>query len=102
MESALAAEPVRDSASRALSMPDALSVADEAGEGSSSCPRSSVPLVFFSAFFAPPDLGLLGRLASSSFSSASFSAFLRAASWALAAAASLRYQPLALPLHDSG
>jgi hypothetical protein len=82
-------EPVSERASRALSMPVALREAPFDDEGSSSWPRSSVPRVFFSAFFALPALALVGREASSSFSSASFSAFLRAASAALAAAASL-------------
>lgn len=53
-------------------------------------PRAeSMPRVFFSAFLAPVPLGFEGCDASSSLSRASFSAFLRAASSFLAAAASL-------------
>ncbi len=56
---------------------------------SRSAKAESMPLVFFCAVLAPAPLGLEGRAASSAFSSASFSAFLRAASAVLAAAASL-------------
>ena len=79
-------------ASRALSMPEALraGAAREESEGeSSSEERSSVPLDFLGAAFAPALLGFDGKLASSAASRASRSAFLAAASAALAAAASL-------------
>jgi hypothetical protein len=49
----------------------------------------SMPRGFFSAFFAPAPLGFEGSEASSAARRASFSAFLRAASAAFSAAASL-------------
>lgn len=76
------------SASSALSIPDALSA-----DGLSKEPRAlSMPRPegFFSAFFAPEPLGLEGREASSWARRAAFSAFLRAASAAFSAAASLK------------
>ena len=66
-------------------MPEALSVEGTEKEESA----ESMPLAFFCAVLAFPALAFVGREASSSFSRASFSAFLRAASAALAAAASL-------------
>lgn len=85
-----ASEPVAsDNASRALSIPDALSARKgPAGVSSSSCDRSS-PRVFLAAVLAFFGWALLGRLASSSRSRASFSAFLRAASARFASSASL-------------
>ena len=80
---------VRVRASRALSIPVALREARFLSffEDGASRPERSRPLDFFAgAFFALP---LLGREASSSARRASFSAFLRAASACLAAAASL-------------
>jgi hypothetical protein len=62
----------------------------EESEGESSREaRSSVPLDFLGAVFAPAPLGFEGKLASSAARRASRSAFLAAASAALAAAASL-------------
>jgi hypothetical protein len=81
---------VRVRASRALSIPVAFIAAallDSPAAPASNCPRSR-PRVFFCAVFALPAF-LVGNDASSSASSAAFSAFLRAASCALAAAASL-------------
>lgn len=74
-------------------MPDALRVACEPpDDGASSCersrPRDGLP-AFLTAVFAPAPFGFEGCEASSSARRASFSAFLRAASAALSAAASL-------------
>lgn len=78
-------------ASRALSIPVAFKAVPFFEEGSSSRLDRSRPLDFLTAVFLLPD-GLLGSDASSSFNSASFSAFLRAASACLAAAASLCHE----------
>ena len=87
---------MRESASRALSIPVAFRAASSfLLDGASRPERSRVPRdVFGAAFFLLPFVGLVGRDASSSLRRASFSAFLRAASAALEAAASLytRYQ----------
>lgn len=74
-------------ASSALSMPEALRAP---GFVSNDPSAESMPRDFFSAFGALP-LGLVGNEASSSRRRASFSAFLRAASAAFSAAASLCY-----------
>lgn len=78
---------VRDNASRALSMPVALSAAVLELPVSSSCERSR-PRVFLTACLE--FLGAARAPASSSARRASFSAFLRACSAFLAASASLR------------
>ena len=73
-------------------MPEAFKVGSlrDVSEGESSRDeRSSVPLDFFGAVFAPAFLGLEGSDASSAASRASRSAFLAAAWAAFAAAASL-------------
>ena len=73
-------------------MPEAFMVGSlrDVSEGESSREeRSSVPLDFFGAAFAPACLGLEGNVASSAASRRSRSAFLAAASAAFAAAASL-------------
>lgn len=76
---------VRDKASRALSIPEALM---SEGLSSSSCERSRPRAFLTGAFdFLGP---LTGLLASSSASRAAFSAFFFSASAAFAAAASLR------------
>jgi hypothetical protein len=83
---------VSERASRALSMPEALivgAVREGSEEESSREERSSVPLDFLGAVFAPAPLGFEGSLASSAARRASRSAFFAAASAALAAAASL-------------
>ena len=85
-----------DRASRALSMPLAftdVSRLEEEEEGASSPERSSPRDCL--APVLPFDDPLLGSEASSSARRASFSAFLRAASAALLAVASLRYNVLA-------
>ncbi len=79
--------PATDSASSAFSMPVALS-ADSGLSDASSCERSR-PLVFLGAVLLFLALARDGVLASSSASSASRSAFLRASSAFLAASASL-------------
>lgn len=82
---------VRDKASRALSMPVALRaglVVSDA-DGASSSERSR-PRVFLTAVFAPAPLGVARASFSSSARSASFSAFLRAASTFFCSASSLR------------
>lgn len=81
--------PVISRASRALSIPVALSAPGFASK-EPSAESMPPPRGFFSALGFLP-LGLEGREASSSRSRASFSAFLRAASAAFSAAASLRY-----------
>lgn len=82
---------VRVRASRALSIPDALSVGAILSEGSegSSCERSRVPFVFLVAVLAFAALGVERCDFSSSARRASRSAFLRAASAFLSASASL-------------
>jgi len=80
---------VRDSASIALSIPVALRAAGFLLEEGPSRSERSRPRAFFAAAGAFLEVGLEGRLASSSARRASFSAFLRAASVALEAAASL-------------
>lgn len=79
---------MRSSASSALSMPLALSAARSFLELGASRPERSRPRDFLGAALLPL-AGLEGREASSSARRASFSAFLRAASAALEAAASL-------------
>lgn len=82
-----------ESASRAFSIPDALSAAALRSPGpSSSCDRSSVPREgFWEEDLALPLLGFEGREASSAAAWASRSAFLRAASAFLASASSLLF-----------
>ena len=72
----------------ALSIPVALRAPSSFLEEGASRPDRSRPLAFLGGGFLPP-VGLVGREASSSARSASFSAFLRAASSALAVAAAL-------------
>ena len=82
---------VKPRASRAFSIPEALSAGpafDEGGSEESSRERSR-PRVFLVAVLALAPLGLEGALRSSSARRASFSAFLRAASAFLASASSL-------------
>lgn len=73
----------------ALSMPLALRAASSFFEEGASRPDRSRPLAFLGGAFLFPAVGFEGRDSSSSRRRASFSAFLRAASSALAAAASL-------------
>ena len=84
---------VKPRASRAFSIPEALSAGaafDEGESEESSCERSR-PRVFLVAVLALAPLGLEGALRSSSARRASFSAFLRAASAFLASASSLEW-----------
>lgn len=93
---------VRERASSALSMPDALRVAPLRLAGSSSCERSR-PRDFFAGAFAFP-LPFDGREASSAARRASRSAFFRAASAFLASASSflaLLFAPFAHCLSSS-
>ena len=87
---------VNDSASSALSIPEALRSPARrlAGASSSSCERSRPRdgVDFFAACLPPPPLGLDGCEASSAASWASRSAFLRAASAFLASASSLYHR----------
>lgn len=97
MSDALPAAVVSVRASRALSMPVAFREPGEEGSGASRSSRFRVPVragVFFPDFEAA-DLAL-GREASSAARRASFSPFLRAASAALAEAASLGFGGLVL------
>lgn len=86
------ASVVSESASSALSMPDALIVREGSEEAlaavPSRSPRSSEPLDFLDACL--PALGFAAEEISSAASRAAFSAFLAAASAALAAVASLQ------------
>ena len=72
-------------------MPEAFNVGARllSSDDASSCPRSSVPFDFFSAVFLFAPLGTALAFFSSSANIASFSAFVRAASAAFSAAASL-------------